>query len=290
MRFARSSYLNLASSDARIKFIYLCLDKKTFRILKRSDGRAVYVGKYSGSFGHAYALDLAMSLFDTNGFNILSDTDVAIVSKDWDTFLVKLFQSSHIDLLGTQLEPIGGFSSGNSKFQQYKGKPSTTWLMFKPKFNPSGLSMLPQKDSNIEIRSAKQSRIYGLPIGYELVRDTGWQIPEFIFEHKIKFQVLDIVKPSDKSSIVLKGLGDYHDEFHLHGYPILVHQRGSMNHIYRQDLHSKSFYDAIDRFLNYPNWSPKRNFMDTLSSISKRSIRNLKRTTKIMLNSFSLRK
>jgi hypothetical protein len=49
---------------------------------------------------------------------------------------------------------------------------------------------------------------------------------------------------------VLKGLSDYHEEYHIErGVPFVAHQRGSMRHVYRSDPMSVAFYAAIDRHI-----------------------------------------
>jgi hypothetical protein len=190
-----------------------------------------------------------MSQFLENSVNVLADTDAVIVAKNWDVLLRNVVLKSGIQLFGTQLEGIGGFSSGITLHQQYKKLPSTTWLMFSPNLDTSGLSMIPNKESDVAIVTEVESKIYQLPIGYFLARDTGWQIPQFIHDKDIKHDVLEIVKPSSIKCRVLKETSDYHDEFHYIGEPFLVHQRGSMRHLYRISSLSRDFYQATDRFL-----------------------------------------
>jgi hypothetical protein len=237
------------------------------------------MGRLSGSIGHAVSLDYAMKNFPPNSINILSDTDVAIVKRDWDVDLATRIATQNIHIFGTQLEAIGGFSSGYTLHQQYKGKPSTTWLAFAPNLPTGGLSMLPQKEADLVITDEKLSRLYNLPIGYKLVRDTGWQIPEFIDENDLKYGVLEHIKPNSDQAVVLKGLSDYHDEFHDNGNPFLVHQRGSMRHIFWRDDHSRYFYEAIAKYLDYPQWIGRKRFVDilfVLPELLKRSMRKLR--------------
>jgi hypothetical protein len=133
------------------------------------------------------------------------------------------------------------------------------------------------------IDTPELSDIYGLPLGFELVRDTGWQIPMFIKENKLSYQVLDLVKPTENRSRVLSNLNPYHDEFHLNDEPFLVHQRGSMTHLFRRDKLSKDFYDSVDKYLNFPVWSVKRNWSDIRDSLPVMARRSaLKHYKKLM--------
>ena len=267
LKYAIASYENLSSQSVSIQFFVYCLDKSSFQRLRKNHSRVFFIGNASGSVGHARAIDMALKLFAVDSINVISDTDIAIVYKNWDLEIIRVFQNPNISILGTQLEAIDGFSSGGSKYQQYKGKPSTTWLAFGSNVDVSGLSASPNKESTIPIINQKLSRIYGLPVGFELVRDTGWQIPSFIEENQLEFKLLDMVKPTSSQSLVLKGLNPYHDEFHLDGKPFLVHQRGSMTHLFRRDPLSKKFYDATDKYLDIPDWAPSRSFRDFVDSI-----------------------
>jgi len=251
----------------RISFMYYCLDKVSFRRLKSKGIEALYLGDFAGSHGHSIAIDAALAAFDSNHINIISDTDVAVVVERWDEKVESVLREHKIDIFGTQLEKVGGFSSGISKFQQYKAKPSTTWLAFRQGVEVNGLTTCPNKESTLAINTPELSDIYGLPLGFELVRDTGWQIPMFIAKNRLSYQVLDLVKPTEDRSRVLSNLSPYHDEFHLSDEPFLVHQRGSMTHLFQRDKLSKDFYGAVDKYLNFPVWSVKRNWNDIWDSL-----------------------
>ena len=265
--YAKSCYLNLCSDMNRISFMYYCLDKVSFRRLKSKGIEALYLGDFAGSHGHSIAIDAALAAFDSNHINIISDTDVAVVVERWDEKVESVLREHKIDIFGTQLEKVGGFSSGISKFQQYKAKPSTTWLAFRQGVEVNGLTTCPNKESTLAINTPELSDIYGLPLGFELVRDTGWQIPMFIAKNRLSYQVLDLVKPTEDRSRVLSNLSPYHDEFHLSDEPFLVHQRGSMTHLFQRDKLSKDFYGAVDKYLNFPVWSVKRNWNDIWDSL-----------------------
>ena len=197
-----------------------------------------------------------------------------MVCPDWDLRLINEFTDDQLVMIGTQYEKYNGFSSGNSKIQQYKGKPTLTWLAFRHGFIPIGLSALPSKEFTLPINDDLSSRIYGLPVGFQLLRDTGWEIPQFIHKNNLKFQVLENVKPSSSNAKVLKGLSPYHDEFHLGKDPFLVHQRGSMTHLFYKDPLSKDFYAAILEYFDNAKWakdSCKRNILSEVIILTKRT-------------------
>lgn len=197
-----------------------------------------------------------------------------MVCPDWDLRLINEFTDDQLIMIGTQYEKYNGFSSGNSNIQQYKGKPTLTWLAFRHGFIPIGLSALPSKDFTLPINDDLSSRIYGLPVGFQLLRDTGWEIPQFIHKNNLKFQVLENVKPSSSNAKVLKGLSPYHDEFHLGKDPFLVHQRGSMTHLFYKDPLSKDFYAAILEYFDNAKWakdSCKRNILSEVIILTKRT-------------------
>jgi len=268
---AINSYIYLSSPDSQITFFAYCLDDYSF--LKINDSKkfesVIKIGaeRVGGSVGHALALEAAVNNFTANEMNIISDTDIMIVEKHWDIRLWHEITNNSIDLLGTQHEGIGGFISKNLKEQQYKSKPSSTWMAVAPRVNLSGLGFMPNKSNFIQIDNKQLSELYNLPIGYILFRDTGWQIPAYIEDNKISYKVLEIVKPSHSNSKILKGLSDYHDEFHLGDTPFLIHQRGSMRHRYRIDKLSVGFYNAADTYLEFPEWSLRPNLITKLMSI-----------------------
>lgn len=282
--FVRSNYSNLSSGKYSIFHKAYCLDQKSYTELQKNESvtDAIFCGDVKGSQGHALAINQALQTLTPNSINIISDTDIAIVSQNWDCLLFDLLSTNNkCGVLGTQLEPIGGFSSGDSKFQQYKKKPTTTWLALSPFYDFQSLSVLPEKSTFELIDNKKSSLLYNLPIGYSLVKDTGWQIPKYLEDNKIPYKVLDIISPKSSNAIVLKDISEYHDEFHFNDEPFLVHQRGSMTHKFRVDPLSKHFYNAIEEFLGFPNWATKPSFIDILSGTIRRYFRKTKKYLKM---------
>jgi hypothetical protein len=285
--FLRNNYTNLSSGKYPITYKAYCLDAKSFHKLKKSEflKEVIYCGDVKGSYGHALAIDQALKTLTPNSINIISDTDVAIVFQNWDCLLFDLLnENAQCSVLGTQLEPIGGFSSGYGKFQQYKQKPTTTWLAISPRYDFKNLSVLPDKSTFNLITNKQDSLLYNLPIGYSLVKDTGWQIPEYLNDNKFPYEVLDIVSPKSSNALVLKGISEYHDEFHYRGKPFLVHQRGSMTHKFRVDPLSKHFYNSVEEYLGFPNWVSRPGFVDVFNGTARRYFRSFKKHFKAIKN------
>ena len=124
-----------------------------------------------------------------------------------------------------------------------------------PQYDFSGLTVMPDKDNCIEVTTPELSELYQLPVGFFVVKDTGWQMPSYLHDHKIPYLALDIVKSTSPEAKALWGCNPYHDEFQLAGRPLVAHQRGSMKHRFRIDPLSVGFYDACDRYLNHPEWA-----------------------------------
>ena len=146
--YMKNNYDGLCSSYTKLDYYCYCLDKVSFRRLKLLNNCIPILLKFGrGSEGHASAIEFALKNgFIKNEINIISDTDVVILMKDWDLTLEKLLLGKNpIGILGTRLEGINGFSTGNTKYQQYKNKPSTTWLTISPNYNFKTLRVMPDK-------------------------------------------------------------------------------------------------------------------------------------------------
>jgi hypothetical protein len=100
----------------------------------------------------------------------------------------------------------------------------------------------------IRIRTQEQAALYNLPIGSELLRDVGWQLPSYLAARDIPTLAMVHVKPSSAEARVLRDTNDYHEEFHLRGRPFVVHQRGSHKHPFRSMPLSAPFYAAIESY------------------------------------------
>lgn len=290
LEYVVSNYLQLAKKPSKLEFFCYSLDKYTYDYFRRNKKINVIKTKNSrGSFGHAQAMEIAIKNFKKNNINIISDSDVVIVKKNWDEKIVNLILGDKkFGLLGVPYEGLNGFSSGCNIFQTYKNKPTTTWMVCSPFYDFSKLKLLPDKDNFLTIDKELFSSIYGLPIGYKLLKDVGWQIPEYIYTNKIPFLTFEILKSTSKQSIVLKGCSQYHDEFHIDSEPFLVHQRGSMTHRFRIDKKSYDFYKACDQYLNNPSWAVKPQFNDKLRAFIEKFFLRIKKFLKAIKNSMIL--
>jgi hypothetical protein len=282
-RYASESHLKLANHPERVRFWIYSLDPEC---TERAEREPLVVGVtrfhgMRGSNAHAAALQAAFKNFKPGGrdvrdaeINIIADSDAAVLMHGWDTVVEDEIIKKNVGVFGiTVYEDIGGFSSGVSKYQTYKSLPCLTWTAFTPHHDFRDMvDLSPDKSNPMEIKTPEQSALYNLPVGYFLVKDAAWRTPEYYQKHHLKLHVLKPHKPS-KTAVVLKGLSDYHDEFHYDGKPFLIHQRGSMNHRFRIDPLSKGFYDAADRYLMYPTWSVKAPFR--LSNLLRRPLYDL---------------
>ncbi len=287
--YVRENYLGLSADPCGIRFFTYCLDKASYKKLSKDERvhHAIEMEFGRGSEGHAKAIDRAISNFVPGEINVISDTDIAILMRGWDVLLQDLLLGDRcVGVVATRLEGIGGFSTGETKYQQYKNKPSTTWMAMSPKFDFSSLSVMPDKENFIPVATAELSELYQLPIGYFVVKDTGWQVPSYLQSNQIPYIALDIVKPTSPESKALKGTSAYHDEFQYHGTPFLAHQRGSMKHRFRIDPLSVDFYDACDQYLEQPDWLVLPTKHDRIKAVGQDLVSLIKAPLRAIKNLF----
>jgi hypothetical protein len=268
------NYLALASGKNQVKFFAHCLDKETFSKLHLSKEtfKAIEVYKnpkfyvlqtwrdlvkvlvatfgfprpMSGSNGHSAGISSALSITGS-AVDIIADADTVLLKRNWDVTLLELL--SNYGIVGTSYEDIGGFSSGSGNIQTYKRKPSMTWFAMSPRFNWKDLDPKPSKADNIKIINSELSSLYNLPIGAELARDVGWNLPLYLEDNNISYIAFDQIKPTSGDALVLKSGIDYHEEFHHKGNVFLAHQRGSHKHKFRASHISESFYNSCDMYM-----------------------------------------
>ncbi|MGH2403798.1 MAG: hypothetical protein ACRDGN_04960 [bacterium] len=201
---------------------------------------------FPGSSRHAAGLNSAFRM--TGGsYDVIADCDTVIVAPQWDTLLVSVL--SEVGIVGAAYEDIGGFSSGRGRRQTYKRLPNVTWVALSPAHDFRALDASHGLDRAVPIRTPEQAALYNLPIGSELLRDVGWQLPSYLAARDIRALAMVHVKPSSADARVLHGTSDYHEEFHLRGRPFLVHQRGSRKHPFRSMPLSAPFYAALESYL-----------------------------------------
>jgi hypothetical protein len=213
----------------------------------------------NGSRGHAACVMAALEATGDGNIHIICDSDTVVVAKGWDDYIRKRMVDDEVGIMGTTYEDLGGFSSGASAVQTYKKVPSLTWCVLSPMHNWRDLTVMPNKSHQVSITSPQLSQIYNLPQGYSVFGEVGWQLPQYVYDHALTYDGWRQLKPS-KDAVILKGLSDYHEEYHVDGEPFVVHHRGSMRHAYRGDKISRQFYSAVDDRLatelsRPPRWS-----------------------------------
>lgn len=180
--------------------------------------------------------------------HVIADSDTVVVAKGWDDCLRHKLLNEGNAIVGTTYEDIGGFSSGTNTVQTYKKIPALTWCALSPMHDWHDLEVMPNKAHQVEITTPELAGIYNLPTGYSVFGEVGWQLPMYLHEHGLKYEGWRQLKPSGEA-IVLKGLSDYHEEFHVGNVPFITHHRGSLRHLYREDPISCKFYNAVDAYL-----------------------------------------
>lgn len=264
----------LASQDAEITVVAHCADANTLRtvtmeeladvVVEVNPGPREPVGgrlwspldrlrrvlgprqTFPGSSQHAAGLNSAFRM--TGGcYDVIADCDTVIVAPQWDSLLTSVL--SEVGIVGTSYEDIGGFSSGSGRRQTYKRVPNVTWVALSPAHDFRTLDASHGLERAVRIRTQEQAALYNLPIGSELLRDVGWQLPSYLAARDIPPLAMVHVKPSSAEAKVLHGTNDYHEEFHLRGRPFVVHQRGSHKHPFRSMPLSAPFYAAVESYL-----------------------------------------
>lgn len=205
-------------------------------------------GGMSGSSAHAACANSALRSTGNGELHCIVDSDTVVLSKGWDDYLRLRLIDGGVGMVGSTYEDVGGFSSGNSPTQTYKGKPTLTWCAMTPLHDWRDLDVTCDKSRLVAIDTPFLSDVYGLPQGYSIFGEVGWQIPMYLHDRGLKSEGWRQLKPT-KDAVVLRGLSDYHEEFHADGHAFVAHHRGSMKHRYRSDKMSKLFYAAVDAHL-----------------------------------------
>ena len=232
------------------------------------------VGAQGGSLVHGICVEHGLAMTDDGDIHLNIDSDTVVLAKGWDDYIRLQLLDKGIGIVGATFEDIGGFSSGTGHTQTFKGIPYTAWLAMSPAHRWRDLKVKPNKGSFIHISNEGQSKIYGLPIGYQVLCDVGYQIPEYLHSRNISYTGWKHLKGS-KDAVVLKGLSDYHEEFHVEeGIPFVVHHRGSLRHAFKGSKMSQQFYAAVDAWVakekDVPahwTWAPNEGNTSILSAM-----------------------
>lgn len=264
VEFMWQTMLKLANNKPALKLTIHCTGPKAVEAAKaltfndstqvnvvlvaRPDWLAKIDQQMYGSYGHAACVENALKMITDNDIHIIVDSDTVVLAKGWDDYIRSRLLIDGVGTIGVTYEDVGGFSSGASKNQTYKRIPNAIWMAMKPGLPWHMMEARPSKDRPINIQTEEHSLTYNLPIGYSMLRDVGWQVPQFLRDNKISYDGLVQLKPT-KNAVVLSGLSDYHEEYHADGEPFVAHHRGSLKNAYRSSGLSERFYKAIDRWL-----------------------------------------
>jgi len=248
--YMEKNYQNLKSGNNVLRFFVYCLDNHAFETIKsKKDCEAFFLGIKRGTTAHCDAAKFAIKQIKIlkNDINIIADSDTVVLQRNWDDILIN--ELSKVCVLGSTYEPFGGFSSGTGNVQTYKNAPNLTWFAISPNVDFSDIDLTPNKASHLEILDEEMAEIYQIPKGFFLLRDTGWQIPQYLHDKKISYGILTHEKPT-KNAKIIKTNKDYHEEYQLNGLPFVAHQRGSMSQAFRSTELSSTFYSALDSYFS----------------------------------------
>lgn len=205
-----------------------------------------------GSNGHAAGLNRIMQAMPTMaGHHVIADSDVAMLTRDWDEAVCNLLKT--YDIVGTNYEEEGGFTSGKGKNQTFKRLPNAVWIAIRQECDLEGMDWMPSKETNLAIDTHELSETYNLPLGYELVRDIGWRLPALIRERGYKSKATTYVGPTSSEVQVLHTGNDYNQEYHLGGKVFVGHQRGGSRNEFRQTALSIAFYNCVEDAVGAPD-------------------------------------
>jgi hypothetical protein len=250
------NYTELARHPERIKFITVGnADVPNSDLLVRVDKMIIVPmdSSKSSSTYHALMLNAALQDVDivASEVNVFADSDTVMLQYGWDDIISDVLRKC--DIAGGAYEDVGGYSTGSGKLQTYKMLPSGVWFAVHTMngIDWSKLDMSQGEIKSIPIDTDELSRLYNLPVGYEMFsKEMGWRIPQFIHDHKLKCTTLVQRKPTKDAKIVRTN-NDYHEEYWLpDGTPIIAHQRGSRQHVFRSVPFSGPFYDACEAHIN----------------------------------------
>jgi hypothetical protein len=258
------NFKRLSSDSSTLSFLCYYLDSVDFDIdyfYKNGVDRFTRILSKSSvsSHAHSYGLSEAMKNMNSKNCNVFCDSDIVMLYNGWDKKLVNLFESD-IGMIGTSYRSMKQHSHHENarKVQCYKDNPNTTWLAVEPGIFLGDLDLTPFNPARqIKIETEDHSKIFKLPLGYDLLTDIGWKIPCYIHDNDIKADFLININPTSESSKVLmydekvdSGVRYYNEEYQLSdGTPFLSHQRGSLRHKFKEDPHSKIFYQRCEEYI-----------------------------------------
>ncbi len=197
---------------------------------------------------HALCIMDALSMTYDGNIHVIADSDTALLARGWDDYIRERMNAG-VGIIGTTYEDLGGFSSGSGIGQTYKKIPNFIFAALSPLHDWRALNVLPNKRHRVRIDTHELSKTYNLPIGQEVFGEAGWQVPQFLRDNNISYEGWTQLKPT-KNAIVLKGLTDYSEEYHVDGNtPFVAHQRGGRKHAFKRHELSINFFNAVDAYV-----------------------------------------
>jgi len=232
--YAQAAMTKLASQPDQLEFERVRVQPDSF-----------YQGTANAARRHSLACELAFKATEhrPDAVHVICDSDTVVVKQGWDELVSRILDE--IDCFGTAYQDIGCRFSRSQKLQTYKGKPNVQWLALKPGIPWSQYSVgNKQLVDNFTITSPEQSDTFGLPTDYQLLTDTCWNFPLFLYEHGLSSMALPNVN-------VPKLVGRSYEEWWYYDEVFVVHQGKSRKHEFRRTSFSDDFYRACDAALGY---------------------------------------
>src|SRR5260370_27487074 len=121
----RANYDALTSAENSARFHVYCLERQGAHIRRRDNSAfAITELPYGrGSWGHAQAIERAIQSIVPGEINIIADSDVVLLMKNWDKPLVEaMIEKKSYGIVGTRLEDIGGGGAGGIQNTRTKKK------------------------------------------------------------------------------------------------------------------------------------------------------------------------
>lgn len=271
--FMWNSALQLANKPDLLMLTIHCLGDQSARHMNENiisnnmkNVKVVEVPHGAGSVGHSLGTDSALKMTSNGDINIIVDADTTVVAKGWDDY-VRLTVDRGVGCAGPAYlsfddtnELAKLHNSPLSLTHSYFNTPNLIWMILSPNYDFTNLQTVPQKQFHPEINTQELSQVYNIPIGYKLLRDVGWQIPEYLANNKIPFESWYLYKSWKPGAIVINGLADYHEEYQVEGIPFVLHHRGGSRHRFKSPGMSETFFARVEPYIEEakrlePRWT-----------------------------------
>lgn len=218
-------------SDTSIKYVAWTLNMSDDNIKKLSDaGWEIHrVKKTSwngmgGSVQHGEGMLECFRSLDCSTTNIISDSDIYLMFDGWDSSVLE--RLDQVDCIGIGYEDSSIRVGKQFPINAFRSQPGIMWLALKRDLPWNQFDPRPNKSDTTPL-TVGERKLYGLPAGVELLRDTGWQIPQFLKDNSLTGEKFggpywNSSTTDVKPRIKVDG-DDYYDEYHIDNDPFLVH-------------------------------------------------------------------